>query len=158
MLTRLACSLSLVTLLSACFLSCARAAEPDQEALSIIHQASPQPAIHGPRVVGSTPGRPFLFLIPATGEKPLHFAAKNLPQGLTLDPETGIITGSLEQPGSTVVEHRSHECPRHCQARVDDRWRPPQAGPHAADGLEFVELLGLCGQRCQGPRRGRRHG
>ena len=71
---------------------------------AIVHEESPQPAIHGPRIVGSTPGRPFLFLIPATGEKPLHFAAENLPEGLTLDPETGIISGSLKQPGSTVVE------------------------------------------------------
>ena len=104
MLTRLACTLSAATLLSACFLPSARAAGPDQAARSIIHEESPQPAIHGPRIVGSTPGRPFLFLIPATGEKPLHFAAKNLPEGLTLDPETGIITGSLKQSGSTVVE------------------------------------------------------
>jgi len=42
---------------------------------------TPVPAIHQPRIVGSTPGRPFLFLIPATGEGPLFFAAKNLPAG-----------------------------------------------------------------------------
>jgi alpha-galactosidase len=70
---------------------------------AIVQEKSPAPAIHGPRVTGSTPGRPFLFLIPATGEKPLHFAAKNLPEGLTLDAETGIITGSLKEAGSTVV-------------------------------------------------------
>jgi alpha-galactosidase len=61
------------------------------------------PAIHGPRIVGSTPGRPFLFLIPATGEKPLRFSAQGLPGGLALDPRTGIITGSLKQPGTTTV-------------------------------------------------------
>ena len=33
--------------------------------------AGPKPAIHYPRIVGATPGRPFLFLIPATGEGPL---------------------------------------------------------------------------------------
>ena len=71
---------------------------------AIIHETSPEPAIHGPRIVGSTPGRPFLFLIPATGEKPLHFAATNLPQGLVLDAETGIITGSLAESGSSVVQ------------------------------------------------------
>ncbi len=70
----------------------------------IVHPASPEPAIHGPRIVGSTPGRAFMFLIPATGEKPLQFAAKNLPEGLTLDAETGIIAGSLKQPGRTVVQ------------------------------------------------------
>ena len=70
---------------------------------AIAQEESPAPAIHGPRVTGSTPGRPFLFLIPATGEKPLRFAGKNLPEGLTLDAETGIITGSLKEAGSTVV-------------------------------------------------------
>jgi alpha-galactosidase len=62
-----------------------------------------KPAIHGPRVTGATPGRPFLFLIPATGDGPLTFAAKNLPAGLTLDKDTGIISGSLKQAGRTVV-------------------------------------------------------
>ncbi|MGO9112820.1 MAG: NPCBM/NEW2 domain-containing protein, partial [Thermoguttaceae bacterium] len=66
---------------------------------AIYHYEPVDPAIHGPRIVGSTPSRAFLFLIPATGEKPLHFAANNLPDGLTLDPDTGIIAGSLKQPG-----------------------------------------------------------
>ncbi|MBN2579239.1 MAG: NPCBM/NEW2 domain-containing protein [Pirellulales bacterium] len=65
---------------------------------------SPLPAIHGPRIVGSTPGRPFLFLIPATGEPALIYAAKNLPEGLKLDPYTGIISGSLKQEGTSDVE------------------------------------------------------
>ncbi len=63
----------------------------------------PEPAIHGPRITGATPGRPFLFLIPATGEGPLSFKATNLPAGLALDPNTGIISGSLQQAGSTDV-------------------------------------------------------
>ncbi|MGE5836834.1 MAG: putative Ig domain-containing protein, partial [Acidobacteriota bacterium] len=51
-----------------------------------------------------TPGRPFMFLIPASGDEPLTFAAKNLPAGLRLDPKTGLITGSLEASGRTPVE------------------------------------------------------
>jgi alpha-galactosidase len=62
------------------------------------------PAIHGPRVVGSTPGRPFLFLVPATGDGPLAYSARNLPAGLSLDEHTGIISGSLRGPGTTEVE------------------------------------------------------
>jgi alpha-galactosidase len=62
-----------------------------------------KPAIHGPRVTGATPGRPFLFLIPATGKGPLTFAAKNLPAGVTLDKSTGILSGALRSPGQTVV-------------------------------------------------------
>jgi alpha-galactosidase len=62
-----------------------------------------QPTINEPRVTGGTPGRPFLFLIPASGDAPLTFAAKNLPAGLTLDSKTGIISGSLAKAGKTVV-------------------------------------------------------
>jgi alpha-galactosidase len=65
---------------------------------------SPLPAIHGPRIVGTTPGRPFLFLIPATGEPALIYAAENLPDGLQLDPGTGIISGSLKDKGTFDVE------------------------------------------------------
>ena len=64
----------------------------------------PQTAIHGPRIYGSTPGHPFLFLIPATGQGPLTYAAKNLPAGLALDPRTGIITGALRRAGRTRVD------------------------------------------------------
>ncbi len=70
----------------------------------IAQPCSPIPAINGPGIVGSTPGRPFLFLIPATGKGPLIFSAENLPPGLWLDSKTGIITGTLEKDGSTVVE------------------------------------------------------
>ena len=65
---------------------------------------SPKPALHGPRIVGTTPGRPLLFLIPATGQKPLTYAAEGLPQGLSLDPAKGIITGSLAEEGEFSVE------------------------------------------------------
>ena len=78
-------------------------ASAQEPAPSIIHADPPEPRIHGPRVTGATPGRPFLFLIPATGEGPLAFAAKGLPEGLTLDPKTGIISGALKQAGSTDV-------------------------------------------------------
>jgi alpha-galactosidase len=70
----------------------------------IATKTSPLPAIHGPRITGSTPGRPFLFLIPATGEEPLTFSAKNLPAGLVLDGKTGIISGALKEAGTTDVE------------------------------------------------------
>lgn len=64
---------------------------------------SPQPAIHGPRLIGSTPGRHFLYRIPATGAGPLAFTAENLPEGLTLDDRTGIISGSIKSKGRTKV-------------------------------------------------------
>jgi alpha-galactosidase len=63
----------------------------------------PQPQIHGPRVTGATPGRDFLFRVPATGTPPLRFAAEPLPAGLTIDPDTGIISGRIREQGTTRV-------------------------------------------------------
>ena len=63
----------------------------------------PEPRIVGPRTYGARPGSPFLFRIPATGAEPLAFEAVGLPDGLTLDPATGIITGAAEQPGTYQV-------------------------------------------------------
>ena len=52
------------------------------------------PRINGPKIFGVRPGSPFLYTIPATGERPMTFAAGGLPPGLKLDPETGRITGT----------------------------------------------------------------
>lgn len=59
--------------------------------------------IHGPTVVGASPGKPFLFRVPATGKKPLSFSAPGLPPGLTLDPATGIIEGKVANAGNHRV-------------------------------------------------------
>jgi alpha-galactosidase len=61
------------------------------------------PRLNAPFITGATPGRPFLFRIPASGQAPLTFAATNLPAGLTLDPATGIISGALSAAGQTNV-------------------------------------------------------
>src|SRR4030095_7663434 len=53
----------------------------------------PRPMIHGPRITGATPGRPFLFRIPATGQGPLRYQARDLPAGVSLDEATGILSG-----------------------------------------------------------------
>ena len=62
-----------------------------------------EPRINGPAVVGARPGRPFLFLVPTTGERPLQYAAAGLPPGLTLDPATGIVTGRAAKAGTFTV-------------------------------------------------------
>src|SRR5882724_3918781 len=46
------------------------------------------PRINGPDVFGVRPGSPFLYTIPATGDRPMTFSADNLPRGLKLDSET----------------------------------------------------------------------
>jgi len=53
------------------------------------------PRINGPRVFGARPGSVFFFPVPATGARPMTFSAKGLPKGLAIDPDSGIITGSV---------------------------------------------------------------
>ena len=62
------------------------------------------PRINPPRIAGGTPGRPFIFRIPATGLAPLTFTARNLPAGLGLDSNTGVISGAIARDGRTDVE------------------------------------------------------
>jgi alpha-galactosidase len=58
-----------------------------------------RPAIHGPKIFGVRPGAPFLFAIPATGDRPMRFSALNLPHGLKLDRNSGQVTGTLTRMG-----------------------------------------------------------
>ena len=78
-----------------------RTAEP---APAIAPSRTDAPMINYPRITGATPGRPFLFRIPASGRGELTYSARHLPAGLTLDAKTGIITGSLEREGRTEVQ------------------------------------------------------
>jgi alpha-galactosidase len=61
------------------------------------------PRINGADVFGVRPGSPFLYTIPATGERPMKFAVKDLPRGLKLDAQTGRITGALKKKGEFTV-------------------------------------------------------
>jgi len=60
--------------------------------------------INGPTVYGARPGHPFLYRIPCTGARPVHFSVQGLPASLRLDSSTGIITGRTpEKPGVYAV-------------------------------------------------------
>ena len=76
---------------------------PSEPAPPIASGWPAQPRINAPRITGGTPGRPFLFRIPATGDEPLNFTAKGLPAGLTLDARTGIISGAIAAAGRSQV-------------------------------------------------------
>jgi alpha-galactosidase len=65
--------------------------------------ASAAPRINGPGIFGVRPQSPFLYTIPATGERPMRFSVENLPKGLLVDPVTGQITGLLKTKGEYPV-------------------------------------------------------
>jgi alpha-galactosidase len=65
--------------------------------------APAQPRINGPSVFGVRPGTQLLYTIPATGDRPMKFAAEGLPSGVTLDPDTGRMTGVIKESGEHKV-------------------------------------------------------
>lgn len=70
----------------------------------ILTPATPDtPQINGPKIFGVRPGSPFLYLIPATGRRPLTFSASHLPSGLKINKTTGQITGTLSKKGKYKV-------------------------------------------------------
>ena len=64
---------------------------------------SDKPKINSASVYGGRPNSPFLFRVAATGERPMTFSAKNLPDGLTIDSKTGMITGKVDTKGTYEV-------------------------------------------------------
>ena len=79
--------------------------DPPAEPAVVLTPPSPRsPRINGAKVFGVRPGSPFLFTIPATGDRPMTFAADGLPNGLHLDSASGQITGRLEEPGTHIVK------------------------------------------------------
>ena len=71
----------------------------------------PLPRINGPGVFGVRPGSAFLYTIPATGTRPMKFAATGLPQGLKLDSDSGRITGEVKKKGEYQVVLRASSEP-----------------------------------------------
>jgi len=63
----------------------------------------PVPRINGARVYGVRPGRPVLWRLPVTGERPLRLAAKGLPEGLSFDPTTQILSGAVARAGDYPI-------------------------------------------------------
>jgi len=76
---------------------------PTSRAVILTPNPSPTPRINGPNIFGVRAGSPFLYGIPATGARPITFDAVGLPEGLTLNPATGQITGSVGTEGEYSV-------------------------------------------------------
>ncbi len=92
---------------------------PAEQKVVLTPKPAPQPRINGARVFGVRPGSPFLFTIPAAGERPMEFAVDGLPEGLSVNRSTGQITGKLGARGTYKVVFQASN--RHGRDRRDFR-------------------------------------
>lgn len=78
----------------------------DQRELRLMAAAQPTAAPHlnGPRVLAVHPGTPLVGAVAATGAGPLTYFARALPPGLSLDPASGVFSGTTTKPGDYVVK------------------------------------------------------
>ena len=69
--------------------------------IAIIKPFEGAPKINMADIFGASPEKPIILKIPVSGERPITYGAKNLPEGLTL--ENGIITGKVAKEGNYTV-------------------------------------------------------
>jgi alpha-galactosidase len=83
---------------------------PAEPAEILTPKPGPMPRINGAKIFGVHPTHPILFTIAATGDRPMTFSAEGLPEGVTLDPATGRLSGSVAKPGEyPVVVHAKND-------------------------------------------------
>ena len=111
---------------------------PDLSQYILTPPAPPTPRINGAKVFGARPGSEFLFAIPASGDRPMTFAAEGLPKGLSLDPSTGFITGRVKKPGTYLVKLTARnalgEATRELRIVIGSPSRRPWAGTRGTAG------------------------
>jgi len=102
---RLRCLLSLAAGL---FLACTTTMTATEAPAEILTPRAPDtPRINGATIFGVRPNAPFLYTIPVTGVRPMHYAVDGLPEGLAVDGNTGRITGNLSKTGEYKVTFKA---------------------------------------------------
>lgn len=84
------------------------------------------PRINGPRFYGVRPGKKFIYRIPCQGERPIKFKIDNLPNGLSLDKDNGIISGIVpenkgEYQMNFIAENKHGKVSRQFRLVVGDK-------------------------------------
>ena len=64
---------------------------------------SAAPRINGAKIFGVRPNSPVLYKIAATGKAPLQYRVEDLPEGLSINPANGVITGKLSRKGDYIM-------------------------------------------------------
>lgn len=71
----------------------------------ILTPAAPEsPRFNTVPVFGVRPGSPVHYRFGVSGEKPMTFAAENLPAGIKLNPENGSLSGKIDKGGSYTFD------------------------------------------------------
>ena len=104
---------------------------------------SASPRINGPSIFGVRPGHPFLYRIPATGDRPMAFTVDGLPAGLQVDSRTGQITGVINSVGEYVVILRA----RNARGSAERRFRIV-----VGETISLTPALGWNSWNCWGPK------
>jgi len=61
------------------------------------------PRINSPAVYGARPGNPFFYRVPVSGETPMDIRVSNLPDGLSFDAATRLVTGRAAKRGDFEI-------------------------------------------------------
>lgn len=87
-------------------------------------KAPETPRFNGPGVFGVRPGSPVIYRFPVSGVRPMKFTIKDLPQGLELDAEKGVLSGSIRRNGdytmTVVAENAKGKAEAEFTLRVGD--------------------------------------
>lgn len=62
-----------------------------------------EPSINCPHIYGARPGTPFNFYVSTSGATPIKFHSNDLPEGLILNSDTGVITGTTPKEGTYIT-------------------------------------------------------
>jgi len=65
---------------------------------------SAKPSINGPSIYGVRPGSEVLYRLPISGKAPFMLEVQNIPEGLSFDPNAGVLSGRLEERGEYVLK------------------------------------------------------
>ncbi|RVX45612.1 putative Ig domain-containing protein [Nonomuraea polychroma] len=120
-------------------------------------QPSTAPALSTPKIAYGAAGRPFRLVVRATGD-PVRFTATGLPGGLSLDPRTGVITGTPAESGEHTIRLTAENAsgsgtaalPLTVAAAPPDPWAYRDLGDvvyderlHGTYGVAFVRTPGV---------------
>ena len=76
---------------------------PEERHVDRIAKQALEPRINGAMAVGIRPNTPLVYALAVTGEKPMTLAVEGLPEGLSYNAETRVISGEVARAGDYKV-------------------------------------------------------